>query len=132
MILSAICPQNAVLLSHRLQEHLLETRQIRHSRCDAAGVWWWCYPIGAQDRHRVLLQPDDGPDERGEARVAARRTRPVLEPPQDEMGQERSPYLRGALGFLPLIVYPFVCCGKHGLYTMAATQGNARSGTVAL
>ena len=32
-------------------------------------------------------------NERGEARVAARRTRPVLEPPQDEMGQERSPYL---------------------------------------
>ncbi len=26
MILSAICPQNAVLLSHRLQEHLLEAR----------------------------------------------------------------------------------------------------------
>ena len=36
MILSAICPQNAALLSHRLQEHFLETRQIRHSRCDVA------------------------------------------------------------------------------------------------
>ena len=100
MILSDICPQNAILLSHRLLEHLLETRQIRHSLCDAAGVWGWCYPMGAQYRHSVLLQPDDGPDERGEARVAARRTRPVLEPPQDEMGQQRSPYLRGALRLL--------------------------------
>jgi len=44
MILSDICPQNAILLSHRLLEHLLETRQIRHPRCDAAGVWGWCYP----------------------------------------------------------------------------------------
>ena len=100
MILHAFARKTAILLSHRLQEHLLEARQIRHSRCDAAGVWGWCYPIRAQDRHRVLLQPDDGPDERGEARVAARRTRPVLEPPQDEMGQERSPYLRGALRLL--------------------------------
>ena len=100
MILSAMCPQNAVLLSHRLQEHLLAPRQIRHSRRDAAGIRGWCDPIGAQDRHDVLLQPDDGPDERGEARMAARRPGLVLEPPQDKMRQERSPYLRGALRLL--------------------------------
>ena len=32
---------------------------------------------------------------------------------------------RVALGFLLLIAYPFVCFGRHGLYTTGAAQGNA-------
>ena len=33
---------------------------------------------------------------------------------------------RVALGFLLLIVYPFVCFGRHELYTTRAAQGNAQ------
>ena len=39
---------------------------------------------------------------------------------------------RVALGFLLLIVYPFVCSGRHELYTKCAAQGNALSGAIAL
>ena len=39
---------------------------------------------------------------------------------------------RVALGFLLLIVYPFVCSGRHELYTKCAAQGNAFSGAIAL
>ena len=39
---------------------------------------------------------------------------------------------RVALGFLLLIVYPFVCSGRHELYANGAAQGNAFSGAIAL
>ena len=39
---------------------------------------------------------------------------------------------RVALGFLLLIAYPFVCSGRHELYTKRAAQGNAFSGAIAL
>ena len=45
MIFSAFARKTAILLSHRLQEHLLEPRQIRHSRRDSPGVRGWYYTI---------------------------------------------------------------------------------------
>ena len=63
------------------------------SRRDVAYIRGWCYPIGLQDLHCILLQPDDGADNGRETRVAARRAGLVLQVAQEQVREQGGPDL---------------------------------------
>ena len=91
--LSAKAPVLRRLLSHSLQIGLLETRQIRDIPRTCRGNNRWCCPIELQELVEVLLQPDRGANDPDESRVAAPPFREKTLVAQNQVNDERGPYL---------------------------------------
>ena len=91
--MSAGAPVLCRLLSHSFQIGLLETGQIRDVPRTCLGNNRWCCPIETQELGEIHLHPDRRADDPDEARVAALPLREKALEAQDQVDDERSPYL---------------------------------------